>query len=189
MTAAFVSACSRRQAVAAAAFGGLATLGLGLTGVPAAAQNAGVGGAGVAGGGVARTEDGAEAQFALFASRLTLAGDSEPTFFAQLRWKDGEGMTLESTEITFYGPIEDDEKNARRLTGLMTGAGEGEQPFALRVLVDEGDPGSGEDEIELRVGASAATPTAGQADLSYAFTGKVAEGDLQLLDFGPVPEG
>ncbi len=189
MTAAFVVACSRRQAVVATALGGLATLGSGLAGAPVAAQNAGVGGAGVAGGGVARTEDGAEAQFALFASRLTLAGDTEPTFFAQLRWKDGEGTTLESTEIAFYGPIDDDEANARRLTGLMTGAGEGEQPFALRVLVDEGDPGSGTDEIELRVGASTATPTADDADLAYVFIGTVAAGDLQLLHFGEVPEG
>ncbi len=137
---------------------------------------------------MARTEDGAEAQFALFASRLTLPGDAEPTFFAEVRWKDGEGMTVESSGITFYGPIVGGEENAGRLTGLMTVGDEEEQPFELRVLVDEGNPGSGADEIELRVGASAATPTADDADLSYAFVGKVEEGDLQLLDFGPVLE-
>lgn len=185
-----VSAWSRRRAVGAVALGGVAALGSRLVSVPGVAAQAGaISGGGIAGGGVARTEDGAEAQFALFASQLTLPGDTKPTFFAQLRWTDGEGVALESTEITFYGEIKGGEANDRRLTGLMTGADEGELPFELRVLVDEGDPGSGADEIELRVGTSAATPTAEDADLAYVFVGTVAAGDLQLLDFGAVRKG
>lgn len=145
-----------------------------------ARQRLAVGGGGLSGGGTVAGQAG-EAEFSVFASRLTLS-EKEERVIGQLRWGEGE-TTLESIEVSDYGPLEGD-KRARRLVGTLSVNGEGSFPFIL-TAVDGGTPGSGLDTVTLTVGdADAATPSAATTDaFSYAVTdAPLTGGDLQLLD-------
>lgn len=183
---------TRRQMMALSA---ASLVGLGfVNGRGVGAQRTAIGGAGIAGGGLVETADG-EAQFSLFGSRLLLEGDDEPTFFGRVQWLDpswqGRGITLESTEITRYGPPEDD-PDVRELRGAMSVDGAGSYPFVLRAL-DAGGPGEGRDTIVLTVGpeAMAGTPSAATPadDFAYAVEATVSAGDLQLLSFDEPGQG
>ena len=191
------SGCSRRRVVGAWA-GALAALGL--VGVAAAQRSVSSGG-GIAGGGSVATAEG-EAHFSLFGSRFMLEGQDDPVVFGSLRWVDphwqGLGLTLESTEISAYGPIPNPE-NARELRGLATANGVGSHPFVLRMEV-AGPPGSGEDMVSLAIidasGTPVALPAAGTpaidtqgVDLTYAVSGPLTSGDLELLTFEFPPAG
>ena len=179
---------TRRTALGVSA-AALAALGLGAAPAATAAQRAATGSGGLAGGGLATDGEG-EAQFAVFASRILFAGDDEPTILGRVQWVDkGRGMVMESTAVTAYGPIPDQE-NARELRGTMRVNGTDGYPFVLRA-VDAGPPGSGQDTIDLTVGAAAlATPgtspdpatPAPATDLTLTIAATVTIGDLQLLD-------
>lgn len=194
MEATTTARCSRRAAVRGSA---MALTALGLAGVRrAGAQRTAIGSGGVAGGGVARTEEGNEAEFVLFASRLALGEGEEPTVFGRVRWVDpgfeSRGVALESVEVTSYGPPagEDQGSPVRELRGTMTADGEGDYPFLLRVTLAEDEAGLGGDAISLTVGAGAAgTPEAGAAmatpgdGFAYDTEAEVTAGDVVLLDF------
>lgn len=139
-------------------------------------------GGGIAGGGVIEVEGG-EATFSVFGSRFEVEGQDEPLVFGNLIWADANGVRLESSEVTDYGPVEGEE-NARKMMGFLTMDGKGRHPFTLE-LVDNGGPGEGRDRLTLTVQASddgdGATPAAGEP--VYAAEGEIAAGDLALLDF------
>lgn len=175
---------TRRQTLRSAALaGGVAALGIGgaLPGSVGAQPRFGVGGGGLAGGGTVASENG-DAQFSIFATRITLPGEKEEQVIGQVRWVDGD-VALTSLAVDDYGPLEGD-KRARRLVGTMSANGEGSYPFTLTV-VDGGEPGTGLDTLSLTVGAAdAATPVAVAAD-DFAYDRSDAAltgGDLQLLD-------
>lgn len=179
---------SRRTVVGVAALAAL-----GAVGVSRAGAQRSVGG-GIAGGGVVPTGTG-DAEFSLFATRLPLPGVDEPTVFGHLRWVDpgwqGEGLTLVSTEVSDYGPPEDDPESQERVVrGTVSANGEGRHPFAVRIL-DAGPDRFGEDTITLLVGEAATTPTAGTAsDFSYSVDNAPVEGgDVELLDFSGIGPG
>ena len=87
-------------------------------------------------------------------------------------------MALESIDVTDYGPVEGVE-NAREARGLATLNGTGRHPFRVRV-VDDGEPGSGEDSISVTVGADGAAEAADE--VVYALDGAITAGDVQLLE-------
>ena len=140
-------------------------------------------GGGIAGGGVVALEDGGEAHFSVFGSRFVVEDQDEPAIFGSLIWTDSEGTALVSSEVTDYGPVEDDE-SSRQMTGTLTMDGEGDYPFTL-MLTDGGGPGEGDDTLTLTVldsGDNAApSPVAG--DAVYSAEGPLVSGDLQLLTF------
>jgi len=195
MTETTATRWSRRKAVGASA---MALAAAGFAGIAeAGAQRTAFGsGAGVAGGGVARTEDGNDAEFVVFASRLTLGDGDESTVFGRVRWVDpgfeSRGVALESVEVTSYGPPsgQDQSSPERELRGTMSADGEGDYPFLLRVTLAEDDAGLGGDGIYLLVGAAAAgTPEAPEAmatpsdGVVYEAEAEVTAGDVLLLRF------
>ena len=169
---------TRRQAVLGAA----AVAALGRLGATAAAVRSS---RGMAGGGLVALPDGL-AHFSLFASRTTSDDDTE-VVIGQVRWFDPSGadggLTLESTEVTDYVPLDDDE-NGRELRGTVR-VNENEYPFVLQAF-DDGAPGSAQDRVSLRVGGDASDGTAeatAAADFAYQAEGTLVAGDLQLLTF------
>ncbi len=169
---------TRRQAVLGAA----AVAALGRIGQTAAAVRSS---RGMAGGGLIALPDGL-AHFSLFASR-TISDDGTEVVVGQVRWFDpgavDGGLTLESTEVTDYVPLDDDE-NGRELRGTIR-VNDNEYPFVLQAF-DDGAPGSGLDRVSLRVGGlvnGTAEATTATDDLVYEGEGSLAAGDLQLLVF------
>jgi hypothetical protein len=148
---------------------------------------------GIAGGGAVRIAGG-DAHLALVATRSP-ALDAPDLFdvVGQVRWTDpaweGTGLALESTVVTFYGPLPDVE-GAREVIGWMrTDQRPGELPFVLHV-VDAGPAGSGEDTAQLWVGdAALADAVAGggfgatlePSGFTYEAAGPLVAGDLQLV--------
>lgn len=140
---------------------------------------------GLVGGGIVDVENG-EAQFSVFASRLTVE-DGIEVVLGSVRWVDASaGVAFQSAEIHEYevlpSPAEGGE--LRRVTGTMRDSGEAEYPFALNLL-DAGGPGEASDSVALVVGDGAldatGTPAAGLG-FTYAVAGTVV-GDLQEVDF------
>ncbi len=180
---------TRRRAVGAGTLA-LAAVGVGAPRVRAQRGAVG-GGGGIAGGGVAETEEGGEAQFVLFATRLLPADGGEGTVFGTVRWVDpsweSRGVDLTSTEVAEYGPPGGDQESRERVLRGRMSDGEGEYPFSLRVVVSEEEDELGGDTISLVVGARAGgTPAAGDeaaGDLDYEVEATVSAGGVRLLSF------
>jgi hypothetical protein len=154
---------------------------------------------GIAGGGAVQTAGG-EAHLALVATR-TPARERQDLFdvVGQVRWTDpaweGTGLALESTVVTSYGPLPDDEGGREVVGWMRTEQRAGDFPFVLRV-VDAGPPGSGADTAELWVGDPAlADAVAGGAfgaspkvsGFGYTAAGTLVSGDLQLVSLAAPP--
>lgn len=174
---------SRRGAMAA---GAAAVAGVTLTSSAAlaVAQRAVSSGGGLAGGGAIQGPD-ADVNFVVSGSRFEL--EDETLFFGRLQLTDAaQGVSLESVEISFYGPIDGGPENARELQGLAAVEGNGVQPFVLHVEV--GEAGAAESNtVTLSVGAqAAATPTVGTpspVEFAYELNGTLSSGGLVLLTF------
>jgi hypothetical protein len=142
---------------------------------------------GIVGGGFAQFEL-SDANFSLFASRLIFDEGNLEVVAGRVLWVDAPaGLTMTSTEVTGYRPLEipPDQGQAREIFGKMSVNDEGEYPF-YAVVVDAGSPGSGLDTVTLRVGDGAqtvesATPVAGLG-FTYAAAGPIIIGDVQLID-------
>jgi hypothetical protein len=149
---------------------------------------------GIAGGGAVQTAGG-DAHLALVATRTPArVGQDLFDVVGQVRWTDPAweraGLALESTVVTFYGPLPDVEGGREVIGWMRTDQRTGDLPFVLRV-VDAGPPGSGEDTAELWVGDPAlADDVAGGAfgadpepsGFGYAAAGTLVSGDLQLVN-------
>jgi hypothetical protein len=147
---------------------------------------------GMVGGGLARFET-SDAQFSIFATRLTFNEEDADVVLGSILWiDDTAGLSLASTEITEYEIIESpaEQGQTRRIRGTMR-VNEGETfPFLLNVT-DAGPPATGLDSVALIVGTGAesdeiATPVQG---FSYAVAGQIVTGDVQDVDFDFGPEG
>jgi hypothetical protein len=146
-------------------------------------------GGGIAGGGLIEGPD-ASVHFVLSGSRFDLEDGSVAQFgFLQLI-DPNQGLSLTSTEISFYGQVDGAPDDTRELHGLVAvsqdDANLGEFPFVLKATV-AGSPGPEGDFIELMVGADApATPTTSEPsteDFAYALSGDLTAGDITLLIF------
>lgn len=112
-------------------------------------------------------------------------GSNTPVFAGALSYLDVTGnMTIESTSISAYGPLEGAEATTRQMTGVATVNGAGAYPFNL-TLVDGGAIGTGADSFQLAVGNDGETEV---TEPSYLVQSDVQSGNLQLLsfDFGSV---
>jgi hypothetical protein len=147
----------------------------------AVAQKGVQSGGGIAGGGTIDAQDGGEANFSVFGSQFLVDGVAEPILFGSLRWRDANGVTLISTAITAYGPVEGDEQ-AREMSGVLAMDGEDGYPFTIRMVAGVN---LGESSVSLTVlpaGASAtATPIISMP--VYTADGPLTSGDIQLLTF------
>jgi hypothetical protein len=137
------------------------------------------------GGGIAQIDDG-EAQFSVFASRLTV-DDGNEVVLGSVRWMDANaGVEFQSTEIHEYEvlPSPAGGGELRRVTGVVKGSDGTDYSFTLNLL-DAGGPGEASDTVALVVGDGAldatGTPVSG-AGFTYAVVGTVL-GDLQDVDF------
>jgi hypothetical protein len=156
---------------------------------------------GIAGGGALRTDGGGEAQVAVFATRTEVPG--RPGTYAvvgQVRWTDpaweGAGLALETTTVTYYGPLEGVEGGRAAAGWMRADQAPGAYPFLLRA-VDAGPPGSGKDTLALWVGdavgeeatlAAVPVPEAAPSGFRYAAKGTLVSGDLQLLSLAATAE-
>jgi hypothetical protein len=174
---------SRRKTVTAGAVAALATV-LGAREVDARFVRM----RGVTGGGLAKIDNGQEpglANFSILASAFQMP-EGGTVFVGLVHWIEaGTGLTLKSTEISAcvgFG----EHPGGRRVTGRMTVNGEGDYPFEVRTI-DDGDPGTGRDTIELEVnGATVGDEIPLEVTLSegtYAASARLVAGDFQLLNF------
>lgn len=143
---------------------------------------------GIAGGGTV-SYAGGEATLVLFTSRLReLKKKSQKSqLLGRVQWVDaGQELTLESTQITTYGPPAND-ANAREVQGLARVNGHEGVPFILRASGIEGVSAT----VSLRVGdpllvldeevlISLTGPASG---IDYAVEGPLVAGGLELLEF------
>jgi hypothetical protein len=137
-------------------------------------------GGGIAGGGSVTTNTESPAEFSIFGSQFTVEGSETPLIFGSLSYLDVTGqMTIESTSLTAYGPVEGAEATTRQMTGIATVNGEGAYPFNV-ILTDGGAIGTGADMFELAVGNDGETEV---TEPSYTVQSTVQSGNLQLLDF------
>lgn len=144
---------------------------------------------GVVGGGLAQIEQG-EANFSLFASRMTVAEGIPEVFVGSIFWVDDrDGLTLRSTAISAYTVPKDQppKGQSRQILGKMSVNGKGEYPFELLATNADGLPGAGPDSVSLTVGDGAfagegATPAAGYG-FNYMATGPLVSGDIQVIGF------
>ncbi len=137
-------------------------------------------GGGIAGGGSVLTDDESPAEFSVFGSQFAVEGSDTPLFVGSLSYLDvTANMTVESTSITAYGPLEGAEATSRQMTGIATVNGAGAYPFDL-TLVDGGAIGTGADSFQLAVGNDGETEV---TDPSYLIQSDVQSGNLQLLTF------
>jgi hypothetical protein len=140
------------------------------------------------GGGLANFEL-SDASFSLAVTRLTFEDENRELVVGSVLWVDPTaGLTLASTHIDSYQDLElpTTQGEGRRIRGLMSVNGGDEYLFQLDVT-DAGPPGSAQDTVNLRVGASAgsediATPDAASG-FTYAAAGQVTVGDIQDIDF------
>jgi hypothetical protein len=145
---------------------------------------------GMVGGGLVRFAE-SEAHFSVFASRLIIPRKRKETeaVLGSVLWVDASaGLTMTSTEVTNYRPLEipADQGQAREVFGTMRVTEEDAYPFYL-LLIDAGPPGSGRDTVRLTVGdgaqsADSAPPVTGLG-FSYTAAGPIVTGDVQLIDF------
>ncbi|HEY7036933.1 MAG TPA: post-COAP-1 domain-containing protein [Thermomicrobiales bacterium] len=164
-------------AVLAAGFGALRAV------QPAGAQIIRTGG-GIAGGGQIK-EKGNRTHFSVFASRFDEDGLPGPVFVGLFQWVDGKAdVSIVSTKIESYGPIEGGSENDRELLGIAKLNGEDGHPFRV-VMADEGGPGSAKDTIEVSVGKVGAKDAT--TDPVYKLGGILDVGDLELLTFKFTP--
>jgi hypothetical protein len=153
---------------------------------------------GMVGGGLAQFEE-SEAQFSVFASRISSSDGNPDVIAGSVLWHDApSGYLLTSTTVTDYEMLESaaHEGVTRRISGTMR-LNDGEvYPFVLNVT-DAGPPASGLDSVALIVGDGAevddhATPATGFG-FSYAAAGPIVVGDVQEVDIdlgtGLVVEG
>jgi hypothetical protein len=175
------SRVGRRYAV------GMLSVGAAGLAMPVRAQARPITQRGMVGGGLAKFDE-SEAQFSIFASRITVDDQDEGVVVGSILWVDkGAGYSFASTEVTNYENLEvpADQGEARRIRGTMR-VNEGEEyPFLLNVT-DAGLPGSGLDTVALIVGSGAeaeagATPVASEG-FSYAAAGPIEDGDLHDVD-------
>lgn len=147
---------------------------------------------GMVGGGLARFEA-SDAQFSIFATRITFNADDADVVLGSIIWIDeAAGYTFASTEVTDYEILESppEQGQTRRIRGTMR-LNDGEVfPFLLNVT-DAGLPATGLDAVALIVGAGSeserdATPAEG---FSYAVAGPIVTGDVQDVDFEFGPDG
>lgn len=148
---------------------------------------------GMVGGGLARFES-SDAQFSIFATRMTFNEEDADVVLGSIVWiDDAAGYAFASTEIADYQNLESPagQGETRRIRGTMR-LNEGELfPFLLNVT-DAGAPATGLDSVALIVGAGAETvenATPVEAGFSYAVAGPIVTGDVQDVDFEFGPEG
>ena len=141
---------------------------------------------GMVGGGLAKFDQ-SEAEFSIFASRVSF-GDQEDVVVGSILWVDkGADVSLVSTAVTDYEVLDvpAEEGESRRIRGMMR-VNEGEEyPFLLNVT-DAGLPGAELDTVALIVGAGAeaeegATPVVSDG-FTYAAAGTITIGDVQDVD-------
>jgi hypothetical protein len=145
---------------------------------------------GMVGGGLVRFEE-SEAQFSVFAARLIIPQKrkEKEAVVGSVLWVDASAeLTMTSTEVTNYRPLETptNQAQAREVFGTMRVNGEDTYPFYL-LLIDAGPPGSGRDTVRLTVGdgaqtAESAPPVTGLG-FSYTAAGPIVTGDVQLIGF------
>lgn len=141
---------------------------------------------GVAGGGIIQLENG-EAEFSVFASRVTFADDEE-VIVGSIEWVDtSAGFAFVSTAVELYEDLESPEEGGelRRVAGVMRLNDEADYPFVFNVL-DAGAPGAGRDSAALIVGEDAvidgnASPVETDG-FNYAAAGSIV-GDVQVVSF------
>ncbi len=175
---------SRRRAVVAGAGAAMLAAGVGALRPSnrAGAQLVRTGG-GIAGGGQVK-EKSSRTHFSVFASRFEGDGLDQPFFIGSFKWVDGKAdVTIESTAIEFYGPIEGGSENDRELRGIAKLNDEDGHPFLVR-MADEDGPGLGKDTIAVFLGAAGAEDA--ETDPIYTLEGLIDVGDLQLLTI-PLP--
>ena len=137
-------------------------------------------GGGISGGGSVTTDTESPAEFSVFGSRFEVEGSDTPLFIGSLNYLDVTAqMTVESTSISAYGPVEGAEATTRQMTGMATVNGEGAYPFNV-ILTDGGAIGTGSDLFELGVGNDGETEV---SEPSYLVQSTVQSGNLQLLTF------
>src|SRR5688572_10030176 len=179
---------SRRNAVTAGAVA-LAGVGVAAGSARAIRQRSITSGGGIAGGGLIEGPD-ASVHFVLSGSSFELEDESVELFGILQLTDPDQGLSMTSTEISFYGQVEGAPDDTRELHGLISVSQDdenlGEFPFVLKATV-AGSPGPDGDSLELTVGAdAAATPTATEPstdDFSYALSGDLTAGDITLLLF------
>ncbi len=85
-----------------------------------------------------QTDTESPAEFSVFGSRFVEEGSDTPIFFGSLSYLDVTGqMTVESTSISAYGPVEGAEATTRQMSGIAMVNGAGDYPFNL-TLADGG---------------------------------------------------
>ena len=145
---------------------------------------------GMVGGGLVHFDE-SEAQFSVFASRLIVEKNrkEQEAVVGSVLWVDASaGLTMTSTEVTNYRPLEipSEPGQAREVFGTMRVNEEDAYPCYL-LLIDAGPPGSGQDTVRLTVGDGAQTadsaPRVTGLGFSYAAAGPLVTGDVQLIDF------
>lgn len=137
-------------------------------------------GGGIAGGGSVTTDTEGPGEFSIFGSQFAVEESDTPLFIGSLSYLDvTASMTVESTSITAYGPLEGAEATTRQMTGISTVNGEGAYPFMV-TLVDGGPIGTGSDSFQLAVGNDGETEV---TDPSYLVQSTVQSGNLQLITF------
>jgi len=130
-------------------------------------------------------------QFSAFGSRLQLDDAADPVLHGALAWHDPAGMdgaplTIALVAVNSYGP--GDIETARVMTGAASVNGEGEHPFALR-LVDSGEIGAAADTIRLVLGSAAGevsgtpVPADAESGFDYDVEGELTSGDVQVVTF------
>jgi hypothetical protein len=147
---------------------------------------------GITGGGLVSTDAG-EAHLSLLGTRMPDPDGTDAMLVTgHLRWVDpdweGGGLTLESIQITGYGPTEGVERG-RELSGwLQSSALPAPVPFFLQAVAD-GGAGSGKDTVSLLVGDAVPADTVAGATpepvgFSYQAQGTLTSGGLSLLNLG-----
>ena len=142
---------------------------------------------GVFGGGSLQLES-SQANFSIAASRLIFPDENREIVLGTLVWNEApSGLELVSTRVTNYGRLDlpPDQGQGRRVTGTAVANGGTEYPFVLEVI-DAGEPGTGADAVNLRVGdgvetGKSATPATGLG-FSYAASGPLVTGDIRAAD-------
>lgn len=137
----------------------------------------------IGGGGTIDTADGT-ASFSVYALQVPYPTDEyEPADTGGVHWiatnLDGTVLTLTSVLVDDYGWDGDDIGGTRWVRGLMSVNGEGEVPFVMRLL-DGGPPESGQDTVELVVGAE--IEGSDGAGFGYRASGPLAHGDVQIQE-------
>jgi hypothetical protein len=122
-------------------------------------------------------------------------GTETGAVLGHLQWVDptwrGEGLTLESVEITGYTHVPGAEPHINEVRGDASLNGTGRYPFLLRAA-DAGPAGSGQDTLSLLVGFPVAdeqaTPSM-SSGLAYAVDATVVAGNIAEVKFNTSTAG